>query len=97
MFEGAQGSLLDIDHGTYPYVTSSSVSIGGASAGLGVSPREIQGVIGVFKAYSTRVGAGPMPTELHDKTGDRIRERGNEFGTTTGRPRRPRRTSGRRS
>ncbi len=88
ILEGAQGAMLDINHGTYPYVTSSSVSIGGASAGLGVSPREIQGVIGVFKAYSTRVGAGPMTTELHDAVGDDIRERAQEYGTTTGRARR---------
>jgi adenylosuccinate synthase len=88
ILEGAQGAMLDINHGTYPYVTSSSVSIGGASAGLGVSPREIEGIIGVFKAYSTRVGAGPMTTELHDAVGEDIRQRAHEYGATTGRPRR---------
>jgi len=88
ILEGAQGAMLDINHGTYPYVTSSSVSIGGACAGLGVSPREIEGIIGVFKAYSTRVGAGPMTTELHDAIGEDIRQRAHEYGATTGRPRR---------
>ena len=88
VLEGAQGAMLDLNHGTYPYVTSSSVGIGGALAGLGISPREIQGIIGVFKAYSTRVGAGPMTTELHDDVGDAIRERAQEYGTTTGRARR---------
>lgn len=88
VLEGAQGAMLDLDHGTYPYVTSSSVSIGGACTGLGISPREIVGIIGVFKAYSTRVGAGPMTTELDDEVGRDIRERAWEYGTTTGRPRR---------
>ena len=88
VLEGAQGAMLDLDHGTYPYVTSSSVSIGGACTVLGVPPREIVGIIGVFKAYSTRVGAGPMPTELDDAVGQGIRERAWEYGTTTGRPRR---------
>ncbi|TWT44194.1 Adenylosuccinate synthetase [Phycisphaerae bacterium RAS1] len=88
LFEGAQGSLLDIDHGTYPYVTSSSAAGGGVSSGAGVPPSVIQSSLGVVKAYSTRVGAGPFPTELADVTGDTIRTRGHEFGTTTGRPRR---------
>lgn len=88
VLEGAQGAMLDLDHGTYPYVTSSSVSIGGACTGLGIPPREIEGIIGVFKAYSTRVGAGPMTTELHDDMAHKIRELAWEYGTTTGRPRR---------
>ena len=88
LLEGAQGTLLDLDHGTYPYVTSSHSSIGGACAGLGIGPRSVAGVIGVFKAYTSRVGAGPMPTELNDETGEAIRTRGAEFGTNTGRPRR---------
>ncbi|MEX2431275.1 MAG: adenylosuccinate synthase [Dehalococcoidia bacterium] len=88
VLEGAQGAMLDLDHGTYPYVTSSSVSIGGACTGLGIPPQSIEGIIGVFKAYSTRVGAGPMTTELHDEIGSAIRERAWEYGTTTGRPRR---------
>jgi adenylosuccinate synthase len=88
MFEGAQGTMLDIDHGTYPFVTSSSASAGGASTGTGVPPTRIQGVIGVSKAYVTRVGGGPFPTEALDATGDQIRNRGNEFGSVTGRPRR---------
>ena len=88
LFEGAQGALLDIDHGTYPFVTSSNASGVGVCAGAGVPPRWINEVIGVCKAYSTRVGGGPFPTELHDETGDKIRKLGNEFGTTTGRPRR---------
>lgn len=88
VLEGAQGAMLDLDHGTYPYVTSSSVSIGGACTGLGIPPREIVGIIGVFKAYSTRVGSGPMTTELNDEMGSEIRERAWEYGTTTGRPRR---------
>jgi adenylosuccinate synthase len=88
LLEGAQGTLLDMDHGTYPYVTSSSPSIGGACSGLGITPRDIHGVAGVFKAYSTRVGAGPMPSELFDEVGEQIRERAWEYGTTTGRPRR---------
>jgi len=86
--EGAQGTLLDLDHGTYPYVTSSSTVAGGALTGLGFGPGEVSRVIGVTKAYTTRVGAGPFLTELFDKTGDRIREAGGEYGTTTGRPRR---------
>ena len=88
MLEGAQGSLLDVDHGTYPYVTSSSPMIGGACIGLGLSPTRIDRILGVFKAYTTRVGAGPMPTELLDEMGEKIREEGHEYGTTTGRPRR---------
>jgi adenylosuccinate synthase len=88
MFEGAQGCLLDVDHGTYPYVTSSNCIVGGICTGLGVAPKHIHQVIGVVKAYTTRVGGGPFPTELLDELGDHIRQRGNEFGTTTGRPRR---------
>ena len=91
LFEGAQGTLLDLDHGSYPFVTSSNTMAGGVCAGLGVAPRFIGGVVGVYKAYSTRVGAGPMPTELDDGeqgNGQRLRRRGKEFGTTTGRPRR---------
>lgn len=88
VFEGAHGSLLDIDHGTYPFVTSSHCISGGATIGTGVGPTMIDRVIGVCKAYTTRVGAGPCPTELFDDTGDRIREQGKEYGTTTGRPRR---------
>ncbi|MCU1232324.1 MAG: Adenylosuccinate synthetase [Candidatus Solibacter sp.] len=88
MFEGAQGTMLDIDHGTYPFVTSSSASAGGACTGTGVAPTRIQGVLGVSKAYITRVGGGPFPTEAFDGAGDRIRERGKEFGAVTGRPRR---------
>ena len=88
LLEGAQGTLLDIDHGTYPYVTSSSPSIGGAMTGLGIPPQAIKGVVGIFKAYSTRVGAGPLVTELAGGVGDAIRERAWEYGTTTGRPRR---------
>lgn len=88
LFEGAQGTLLDLDHGTYPYVTSSSPSAGGACVGAGVGPTIIDRVIGVSKAYVTRVGEGPFPTELIDKEGDRLRETGAEIGVTTGRPRR---------
>jgi adenylosuccinate synthase len=88
MFEGAQGTMLDIDHGTYPFVTSSSASAGGACTGTGVAPTRISGVLGVSKAYITRVGGGPFPTEAFDGAGDRIRERGKEFGAVTGRPRR---------
>jgi adenylosuccinate synthase len=88
LFEGAQGTLLDIDHGTYPFVTSSSPVAGGACTGVGIGPRQIDGVIGVSKAYTTRVGAGPFPTELSDAVGDHLREVGQEYGTTTGRPRR---------
>ncbi|WP_026463093.1 adenylosuccinate synthase [Adhaeribacter aquaticus] len=86
--EGAQGSLLDIDFGTYPFVTSSNTLVAGACTGLGVAPRHIGEVYGIFKAYCTRVGSGPFPTELHDAEGERIRKAGNEFGSTTGRPRR---------
>jgi adenylosuccinate synthase len=88
IFEGAQGTLLDIDHGTYPFVTSSNPIAGAACVGAGVGPKDIDAVWGVMKAYSTRVGAGPFPSELDDELGDRIREAGGEFGTTTGRPRR---------
>ena len=88
IMEGAQGTLLDLDHGTYPYVTSSSSSVGGAAAGLGIHPRSISGVIGVFKAYCTRVGSGPFPTEMLDARADELRERAWEYGTTTGRARR---------
>ncbi|HOO09408.1 MAG TPA: adenylosuccinate synthase, partial [Cyclobacteriaceae bacterium] len=86
--EGAQGSLLDIDFGSYPFVTSSSTVTAGACTGLGVAPRHIGEVFGIFKAYSTRVGSGPFPTELLDEDGDKMRKAGNEFGSTTGRPRR---------
>ncbi|NBB87124.1 MAG: adenylosuccinate synthase [Bacteroidetes bacterium] len=86
--EGAQGSLLDVDFGTYPYVTSSHPTVGGCCTGLGVPPTEINRVIGIVKAYSTRVGNGPFPTELHDDVGERLRSVGHEFGATTGRPRR---------
>jgi adenylosuccinate synthase len=88
LFEGAQGTLLDIDHGTYPYVTSSNASIGGVCTGLGVGPRAIDGVLGVVKAYTTRVGEGPLPTELTGDMGNRLRDSGNEYGAVTGRPRR---------
>ncbi|HPW18699.1 MAG TPA: adenylosuccinate synthetase, partial [Candidatus Aminicenantes bacterium] len=88
LFEGAQGALLDVDHGTYPFVTSSNPTAGGAATGLGVGPRTIHGVLGITKAYTTRVGAGPFPTELRDETGRRIAARGDEFGASTGRPRR---------
>jgi adenylosuccinate synthase len=88
LFEGAQGSLLDIDHGTYPFVTSSSSTAGGACTGTGVPPTKLDGVIGVLKAYTTRVGGGPFPAELTDATGEFLRSRGNEYGTVTGRPRR---------
>lgn len=86
--EGAQGSLLDIDFGSYPFVTSSNTVTAGACTGLGVAPRHIGEVYGIFKAYSTRVGSGPFPTELHNEEGERLRKEGNEFGSTTGRPRR---------
>ncbi len=86
--EGAQGTLLDIDHGSYPFVTSSSTSVGGVCTGLGVAPSRVGRVYGIFKAYCTRVGSGPFPTELFDETGDKIREVGHEFGAVTGRPRR---------
>ncbi len=88
MYEGAQGALLDIDHGTYPYVTSSNTTAGGASTGTGTGPREIDYVLGIVKAYTTRVGAGPFPTELFDGDGDHMGTRGHEFGATTGRKRR---------
>ncbi|MEO6213373.1 MAG: adenylosuccinate synthase [Vicinamibacterales bacterium] len=88
MFEGAQGTLLDIDHGTYPYVTSSNATIGGVCTGLGVPPKAIDGVLGVAKAYTTRVGEGPLPSELTGELGNRLRESGQEFGAVTGRPRR---------
>ena len=88
MFEGAQGTMLDIDHGTYPFVTSSSATSGGAAIGTGVAPNAIDSVIGVTKAYCTRVGGGPFPTEALDATGDLLRARGNEYGAVTGRPRR---------
>ena len=88
MFEGAQGTLLDIDHGTYPFVTSSNATVGGVCTGLGVPPKAIDGVLGVAKAYTTRVGEGPLPTELTGELGNRLRESGQEFGAVTGRPRR---------
>jgi len=88
MFEGAQGTMLDIDHGTYPFVTSSSATAGGAATGTGVGPTRIGTVIAVTKAYVTRVGQGPFPTEIHDAVGDHLRERGHEFGSVTGRARR---------
>jgi len=88
LFEGAQGSLLDIDHGTYPYVTSSNCVSGAAAAGAGIGPMHLHYVLGITKAYSTRVGSGPFPTELSDDVGERLRQRGQEFGATTGRPRR---------
>jgi adenylosuccinate synthase len=88
LFEGAQGTLLDVDHGTYPYVTSSSTCAGGACTGSGVSPRAIHEIIGISKAYVTRVGSGPFPTELTDDVGELLRQTGGEFGATTGRPRR---------
>ena len=88
MFEGAQGMMLDIDHGTYPFVTSSNTVVGGVCTGLGVAPKHIHEVIGVVKAYTTRVGGGAFPTELEDEQGEHLRRRGNEFGTVTGRPRR---------
>ena len=86
--EGAQGSLLDIDFGSYPFVTSSNTITAGACTGLGIAPNRIGGVYGIFKAYCTRVGSGPFPTELNDETGELLRKKGNEFGSTTGRPRR---------
>jgi adenylosuccinate synthase len=88
LIEGAQGNLLDLDHGTYPFVTSSNSTAGGACTGLGVGPTHISSVLGVIKAYTTRVGEGPFPTELLDETGEKIRKLGSEFGATTGRPRR---------
>jgi len=88
LFEGAQGCLLDLDHGTYPYVTSSSTIAAGACQSAGIGPTQIDAVVGITKAYATRVGEGPFPTELHDANGDRLRTVGGEFGATTGRPRR---------
>jgi adenylosuccinate synthase len=88
LFEGAQGALLDLDHGTFPYVTSSSATAGGAATGTGVAPTRIDATLGILKAYTTRVGGGPFTTELEDETGEFLRKRGNEFGTVTGRPRR---------
>jgi len=88
LFEGAQGSMLDVDFGTYPFLTSSNASVCGVPAGAGVPPRLVGRVLGVVKAYTTRVGAGPFPTEMHDATGEEVRERGGEYGATTGRPRR---------
>ncbi len=88
MFEGAQGALLDIDHGTYPYVTSSTTTAGGAASGSGMGPRSLDYILGIVKAYTTRVGAGPFPTELFDEVGDHLGTRGHEFGSTTGRQRR---------
>jgi len=88
LFEGAQGTMLDIDHGTYPYVTSSSATSGGATTGAGVPPTKIKNVLGISKAYTTRVGSGPFPTEMPDLEAQQVRERGNEFGAVTGRPRR---------
>jgi adenylosuccinate synthase len=88
LFEGAQGTLLDIDHGTYPFVTSSHATAGGACTGVGVGPSRIDAVIGLVKSYCTRVGAGPFPTELSDEVGERLRKRGDEYGSVTGRPRR---------
>lgn len=88
LLEGGQATMLDVDHGTYPFVTSSNATAGGACTGAGIGPRRIERVIGIVKAYTTRVGAGPFPTELHDEWGEWLRQRGAEFGTTTGRPRR---------
>jgi adenylosuccinate synthase len=88
LFEGAQATMLDIDHGTYPYVTSSNATVGGVCTGLGVPPRAIHGVLGVVKAYTTRVGEGPLPTELFGEMAERLRESGQEYGASTGRPRR---------
>ncbi|MDI6782042.1 MAG: adenylosuccinate synthase [bacterium] len=88
LFEGAQGTLLDIDYGTYPFVTSSNASVGGVCTGTGIPPNKIDKIIGITKAYSTRVGEGPFPTELHGEFGEEVRKKGNEYGATTGRPRR---------
>jgi adenylosuccinate synthase len=88
LFEGAQGTLLDVDHGTYPYVTSSNTLAGAACAGAGLGPKELDAIVGITKAYCTRVGSGPFPTELEDDTGELLRTKGAEFGSTTGRPRR---------
>jgi adenylosuccinate synthase len=88
LFEGAQGSLLDVDFGTYPFITSSSVTAGGAAVGTGISPRQIHKVLGIMKSYTTRVGSGPFPSELNDALGEYLRKKGGEYGATTGRPRR---------
>src|SRR5690625_1136296 len=88
VFEAGQAAMLDVDHGTYPFVTSSSATAGGASTGSGVGPTRLDRIVGVIKAYTTRVGEGPFPTELHDDDGEFLRQAGGEFGTTTGRPRR---------
>ena len=88
LFEGAQGTFLDIDHGTYPFVTSSTTTAAGACTGLGLAPNRVGEVLGIFKAYCTRVGSGPFPTELNDDTGQYLRDQGHEYGSTTGRPRR---------
>jgi adenylosuccinate synthase len=88
LLEGAQGALLDVDHGTYPYVTSSNTTAGGAAVGAGIGPTAIHGVLGVVKAYTTRVGNGPLPTEAESPFGEQLRELGGEFGSVTGRPRR---------
>ncbi len=88
LFEGGQATMLDVDHGTYPFVTSSSATAGGASTGSGIGPALFKTVIGIVKAYTTRVGSGPFPTELFDESGEFLRAKGHEFGTTTGRPRR---------
>ena len=88
LFEGAQGTLLDIDHGTYPYVTSSNTTAGGVSSGSGIAPNALDYILGIVKAYTTRVGGGPFPTELHDAVGEELGARGHEFGATTGRQRR---------
>jgi adenylosuccinate synthase len=88
LLEGAQGSLLDVDHGTYPFVTSSSTTSGGAAIGTGIAPSTLHAALGVVKAYTTRVGNGPLPTEFEPVLGERVRQLGNEFGATTGRPRR---------
>src|SRR5690606_16966264 len=88
VFEGGQATMLDVDHGTYPFVTSSSATAGGAATGSGVGPNRLDRIVGIVKAYTTRVGSGPFTTELFDADGDMLRSRGFEFGTTTGRPRR---------
>jgi adenylosuccinate synthase len=88
LFEGAQGALLDVDFGTYPFTTSSNTTSGGVSSGIGVSPKQINNIIGITKAYTTRVGSGPFPTEVEGEDGEHIRKKGGEFGSTTGRPRR---------
>jgi adenylosuccinate synthase len=88
LFEGGQATMLDVDHGTYPFVTSSNATAGGAATGSGIGPGKFKNVIGIVKAYTTRVGAGPFPTELFDQWGELLRKTGHEFGTTTGRPRR---------